>query len=133
MQARHYAQALYDLSASREMEEGKLVKQFVRTVQANGHAHLIPKILRSFERLQTREERKQTIEVQSARILSQEEGHKLLKREPFKQAISASHKKVIRKTDDTLVGGAVVRAGGVRVDASHKRALVDLYQSLISS
>ena len=36
------------------------------------------------------------------------------------------------KTDETLVGGYVVTAAGKQVDASYKRALLNLYRKVIS-
>lgn len=133
MRASHYAQALQELTNSKNVDERKLVEQFVETVRANGHAHLLSKIFKSFQKIREREERRQTITVTGAKALSQEEVVKLLKKELFKHALSPSHKKVARKTDETLVGGVMIRAGDVRVDASHKRGLLDFYQSLIST
>lgn len=132
MRASSYAQALHELAVADKQDDGKLVKQFVATVEGNGHAHLLSKIVRSLERIEKREEKKSTIEVSSATALSPEKVAQLLKREPFKHALSASHKKVVRKVDATLVGGAVVRTGSQKIDASYKRTLIELYQSLIS-
>ncbi len=133
MRARYYAQALYDLALTEKGDEAKLIRQFVETVAGNGHAHMLPKILKSYERIAEKEARKSTIEVTSAVPLSEENVLKLLKKEPFKNALTASHKKVVRKTDDTLVGGVVVRTGRVRIDASYKRMLLDLYQNAIQN
>lgn len=132
MRASHYAQAFHDLATASKMEEGVLARQFVATVAQNGHTHLLRKILRSIERMVRREEKQYTIEVTSAKELSQEEVGALLKKEPFKHALSSAHKKVLRKTDETLIGGSVVRTSTTKVDGSSKRALLDLYQSLIS-
>lgn len=133
MRASYYAQALFDLAQTAEGGEEKLIRQFVETVAQNGHAHMLPKILKAYERIAEKETRKSTIEVTSAVPLSEAHVLQLLKKEPFKNALSASHKKVIRKTDDTLVGGVVVRTGKVRIDASYKRMLLDLYQETIKS
>ncbi|MDO8520637.1 MAG: F0F1 ATP synthase subunit delta [bacterium] len=132
MRASHYAQAFHDLVFARTIEEGTLVKQFVATVKENGHAHLFRKILRSLERIMRREEKQSTIEVTSAAALSKEEVGTLLKKEPWKHVLSSGHKKVVRKTDETLIGGMVLRTSTAKIDASHKRALLDLYQSLTS-
>ncbi|OGZ07822.1 MAG: hypothetical protein A3C93_05880 [Candidatus Lloydbacteria bacterium RIFCSPHIGHO2_02_FULL_54_17] len=132
MRASYYAQAFHDLALSGKIGEETLVKQFVATVAANGHKHLLLQIVRSLERIMRREAKKETIEVFSTKELSQSEVGALLKNEPFKHALSAKHKKVLGKTDDTLVGGVVVRTSREKVDTSHKRALMDLYQSLVS-
>ncbi|MEK7118536.1 MAG: F0F1 ATP synthase subunit delta [Patescibacteria group bacterium] len=133
MRASHYAQAFHELTVSRKIEDGALVKQFVATVAQNGHAHLLPKIVRSLERTLHREEKKEIIEVVSARELSPTQVSDLLKQNSFKHVLSQSHKKVVRKVDETLVGGTIVRTGALRIDASYKRALFELYQSIISN
>ena len=132
MRAIHYAKAFHELALSKKVEGATLVKQFVGTVAQNGHTHLFPKIVRSLERTLSREEKKETIEVTSAKELSPEEVRKLLKKDPFKHALSSAHKKVIQKVDETLVGGSVVRTGSLKIDASHKHSLLELYQSVIS-
>jgi F-type H+-transporting ATPase subunit delta len=132
MRAIHYAKALYDLTQTEKSGGEKLLTHFVGTVAQNGHAHLLPKILKSYERLVKKDSRTSVIEVASAHVLTEEEVTQLLKKEPFKNLLTASHKSVVRKTDKTLVGGAVVRTGTMRVDASYKRLLLDLYQSLIT-
>lgn len=132
MRASCYAQAFHELAVARKIEQVTLVKQFVATVMQNGHAHLFPKIVRLLERTLVREEKKETIEVTSAKELSTEKVAELITQEPFKHAISPAHKKVTRKVDATLVGGTIVKTGALRIDASHKRALLELYQSLIS-
>ncbi|OGZ07808.1 MAG: hypothetical protein A3C13_03950 [Candidatus Lloydbacteria bacterium RIFCSPHIGHO2_02_FULL_50_11] len=132
MRASYYAKAFHELTAAQTIEGGTLVKQFVATIIGNGHAHMFPKIVRSLERHLRREEKKSTIEVTSAKELSPAQVSGLLRQEPFKHALSAKHKKVQRKTDETLVGGVVVRTGAFRIDASYKRSLAELYQSLTS-
>lgn len=132
MHASYYAQAFHELATSEKGDGEKLTKQFVATVVGNGHAHLLPKIVRSLLRINRRVEKKETIEITSAKAISTEHVAQLFKQDPFKHALSPSHKKVIRKVDETLVGGTIVRTGALRIDASHKRALLELYQSLIS-
>jgi ATP synthase F1 delta subunit len=133
MRASYYSRALRLAIKEHPHSEEKLLKQFVETVAANGHTHLLSKVVRSFEKLTQKDEKESTIVVTSATQLSEERTLELLKKEPFKHALSTSHKKVIRTVDDSIVGGVVVRTGSVRIDGSHKRALLNLYQSLTSS
>lgn len=132
MRGKYYAQALYEALQASPSKEETLLKHFIETVKRNGHAYLFPKIIRAFEGIVSKEVKKSTIVVTSARPLSDEKVVALLKKEPFKNALSASHKKVSRKTDERIIGGVVVRTGTTRIDASHKRALLDIYQSLIA-
>ena len=133
MRGTHYAHALQEILKSSPKDEDTLLKNFAGTVVANGHAHLFPKIIKSFERMLAKDVKAGTIEVTSAKPLAQEEVAALLKKEPFKNALSVSHKRVERKVDDGIIGGIVVRTGTTRIDGSYKRALLDLYQSLIST
>lgn len=134
MRASYYAKAFLELSVAQTVEERRLVKQFVATVTQNGHTYLFSKIVRSLERILRREEKKKTIEVTSAGDLSVERSLKLLKTAPFKEMLSLrGDEKIIRKRDETIIGGTIVRTGSIKIDASHKRALLELYQSLIST
>jgi F0F1-type ATP synthase delta subunit len=133
MRASHYAQALYELSSQKDADPAVLAERFMGAVRANGDTHLLPRIMRRFEKLWVAEEKKRTIEVVTAVPRSERDISELLKKEPYKKLVSADHKRVVRKTDETLVGGAVVRAGGLEVNGSHKNALLNLYQQLIST
>lgn len=133
MRATWYAQALYELEAEGKMSDAPSLERFVDTVRGNGHAHMLPKIIRAYERITQRAEKRSTIEVTTAEECAQDEVTKLLRKEPFAHVLLPTHKKVVRKVDPTLIGGAIVRTGGVRIDASFKRKLQELYQSLITS
>ena len=133
MRASHYAHALLEMLPEHASHEEKLMENFVKTVQANGHAHLLPKILRSFGRIVEKEEKASTIEVTSATALSESETASLLRAEPYRLALSSNHRRVIRKTDKGIVGGTLVRTGTMRIDASYKRMLLDLYKNMTKS
>ena len=130
MRASWYSQALYEILASHKGDEVKLLEQFTQTVVRNGHAHMFPKILRSFERLEAKKQKEATIEVTTATALSEKEVAELLKKSPFKNVLSTSHRSVVRKVDDTITGGVMVRTSTMRIDASYKRMLLDLYQKI---
>lgn len=130
MRASWYSQALYEVLASHKGDDVKLLQQFRDTVVRNGHAHMFPKILRSFERLLIKKDREATIEVTSVIPLSEKDVAELLKKTPFKNVLSPGHRTVIRKVDETITGGVVVRTSMMRVDASYKRMLLELYQKI---
>lgn len=130
MRASWYAQALHEVLASHKGDDDRLVEQFKETVVRNGHAHMFPKILRSFERLEAKKQKEATIEVTSATMLSEEEVSELLKKNPFKNVLQTSHRTVKRNVDETITGGVIVRTNVMRIDASHKRMLLDLYQKI---
>lgn len=130
MRASYYAKALRAIRVEGAIPEDKLIEHFLSTLAQNGHTHMLPKILRSYARTEAKEASQSTIEVTSAKSMTEAEVQSLLKKDPFRNVLTASHKKVVRKTDATLVGGVVVRTGTTRYDASYKRMLLELYQSL---
>lgn len=130
MRASWYSQALYETLQSHKGDETKLLQQFRETVVRNGHAHMFPKILRSYERLEAKKQKEATIEVTSATPLSEKDVALLLKKSPFKNVLATSHRAVVRKVDETITGGVVVRTSMMRIDASYKRMLLELYQKI---
>ncbi len=132
MRASHYAHALFESLKDHPQKQDEIFKNFFGTLKINGHQHLIQKILRSFERRNAKEEARTTITITSAHDLSDTEVQNLLKREPYKNLLTAKHKKVLKTVDETLITGSVVRSKGTRADGSGKRLLWDFYQSFIT-
>jgi F0F1-type ATP synthase delta subunit len=130
MRAAHYAHALEELLKEQPGKETELVERLLIVVHENGHDHLLKKILRSFTKLHERDAKKSTIEVVTSSPITESEVQKLLKVDPYKRILLADHKHVKRTVDDTIVGGAIIRTGGQRIDQSYKRALIELYQHI---
>jgi ATP synthase F1 delta subunit len=130
MRAAHYAHALEELLKESPAKETELVERLFTVIKENGHEHLLKKVLRSFTRLHERDLKKSTIEVITATPLPESEVVKLLKKAPFSKILTADHRHVSRKVDDSIVGGAIVRTGSQRIDQSYKRALIELYQHI---
>ncbi len=130
MRAAHYAHALEQLLKEHPESETELIERLVVVVRDNGHHHLLSKILRSFTKLHERDEKRNTIEVITATAVGETDIQRLLKSDPFKRILSTKHKHVKRTIDDSIVGGTIVRTGSQRVDASFKRALIELYQNI---
>lgn len=133
MRASTYAKALREVLRSRILDEDVAIEHFVATVRANGHEYLLPNIVKTFERLAEKEVRSETIEVTSAYPLSEDEVVGVLKQPEHRELLTASHRRVARRVDDSVIGGVVVRAGSRRVDGSYKRALLDIYQAFTST
>ncbi len=130
MRAAHYAEALYSALADHPKDEAKLVGNFVETLKLNGHTHFLPRIIRSIERYHARDEKERTISITSSKELSEKDTQEMLRKEPFKNLLSSSHKRVERIVDASVIGGVIVRTKAVRVDASYKRALLELYKNI---
>ena len=118
------ARILADLAGDDE----PLFKNFLLLVAEKGRAGEIVEIAREFERLMAREERRLTVELTTARELSDDEAKSIVA-----QIEKAAGRKVeaTRSVDPDLVGGIVLQAGAYRVDASIRGRLERLRQELI--
>ncbi len=106
----------------------ELVRNFLRLVAEKGRIGQIEDIAREFDRLMAVEERRLDVELTTARALSDDEARDLLK-----QIEGASGRKVeaTRKVDPNLIGGFVLQAGSLRVDASVRGRLEGLRHELV--
>jgi F-type H+-transporting ATPase subunit delta len=107
-----------------------LLRNFLRLVAEKGRVGDIEEIAREFERLVAKEERRLNVELTTAYELSDEEAKAILA-----QIEEASGRKVeaTRRVDQTLIGGFVLQAGSMRVDASVRGRLNRLRQELVTS
>lgn len=107
----------------------ELVRNFLLLTAEKGRSGQIEEIFREFERLVAAEERRLTVELTTAYELSEEEAGAILK-----QIEEASGRSVeaTRKVDPELIGGLVLQAGTLRVDASVRGRLERLRQELVT-
>jgi F-type H+-transporting ATPase subunit delta len=107
----------------------ELVRNFLRLTAEKGRIGQIEEIAREFDRLMAREERRLNVELTTARELSDTEARELLQ-----QIEQSSGRKIeaTRKVDPNLIGGFVLQAGSMRVDASVRGRLEGLRQELIT-
>jgi F-type H+-transporting ATPase subunit delta len=105
-----------------------LLRNFLRLTAEKGRIGSIEEIAREFDRLMAREERRLNVELTTARELSDTEAQELLQ-----QIEQASGRKVeaTRRVDPGLIGGFVLQAGSLRVDASVRGRLQGLRQELV--
>jgi len=103
------------------------VRNFLRLTAEKGRIGQIEEIAREFDRLMAREERRLNVELTTARELSDAEAGDLLG-----QIEQASGRKIeaTRGVDPSLIGGFVLQAGSMRVDASVRGRLEGLRQEL---
>ncbi len=109
-------------------DEEPLFKNFLLLVAEKGRAGEIDDIAREFERLMALEERRLTVELTTARELSDKEADAIVA-----QIEKAAGRKVeaTRSVDPRLIGGIVLQAGSYRVDASIRGRLERLRQELV--
>jgi F-type H+-transporting ATPase subunit delta len=117
------ASALEELLGGEEV----LVRNFLLLLTEKNRAGEIDEIAREFERLVAVEEGILDVEVTTAVELSDEEA-----REVMKQIEKASGRKVeaTRRIDPDLIGGIVLQAGSLRLDASVRGRLDRLRREL---
>jgi len=120
------ARILADLAGDDE----PLFKNFLLLTAEKGRAGELEEIAQEFERLMAREERRLTVELTTARELTDAEAKAIVE-----QIEKAAGRKVeaTRSVDPDLVGGIVLQAGSYRVDASVRGRLQRLRQELVKT
>lgn len=111
-------------------EEEPLFTHFLRLVAEKGRAGELEEIAEEFERLMAREERRLTVELTTARELTDREADAILKQ--IEQAAGRTVE-ATRRVDPGLVGGIVLQAGSLRVDASVRGRLERLRHELVKT
>ena len=126
LESKAKAAILADLAGGEE----PLFTNFLQVTAEKGRAAELEEIAKEFERLMAREERRLTVELTTARELSDAEEQAILK-----QIEDAAGRKVEATTrvDPALVGGIVLQAGSLRVDASVRGRLERLRQELVKT
>ena len=106
----------------------ELIRNFLLLTAEKGRIGDVEEMAREFERLVAREERRLNVELTTAYELSDEETADLIC-----QIEEASGRKVeaTRHVDPSLIGGIVLQAGSMRVDASVRGRLEGLRQELV--
>jgi F-type H+-transporting ATPase subunit delta len=108
-------------------DEEPLLANFLQLVAEKGRAGELEEIAGEFERLMAREEQRLTVELTTARELTDEEAAAILRQ--IEQAAGRTVE-ATRSVDPALVGGIVLQAGSLRVDASVRGRLERLRQEL---
>ena len=112
-----------------ELSEGsdELVHNFLRLIAAKGRAGQIPGIRDEFQALVDRAQGRVAVELTTAFELSDDEAASIVS-----QIEQSSGRKVeaTRKVDPELVGGMILQAGSLRVDASVRGRLERLRHEL---
>jgi len=108
----------------------ELLRNFLMLTAEKGRIADIDEIAREFERLVAREERRLDVELTTAFELSEQEAQEIVE-----QIEQASGRKVeaTRSVDPNLIGGLVLQAGSMRVDASVRGRLERLRRELVTN
>lgn len=121
-----YAEALFQsLKGKAGHEKDTLIKHFFALVSQKGHRGLLSRIAKVLERIEEKSAEKKRVRVFTAANTKAEVGKEILK-----QFEKNEEKEYIACEDDTLIGGYVLESKDLRVDASHKRALLSFYEKI---
>ncbi|MHB8469391.1 MAG: F0F1 ATP synthase subunit delta [Gaiellaceae bacterium] len=107
-----------------------LLKNFLLLTAEKGRAGELDEIAREFERLMAREERRLTVELTTARELSDAEAKAIVGQI---EKTAGRTVEATRSVDPELIGGIVLQAGSYRLDASVRGRLERLRQQLVRS
>jgi F-type H+-transporting ATPase subunit delta len=108
----------------------ELVRNFLKLTAEKGRIGEIEEIAREFDRLVAAEERRLNVELTTAYELSDEEARGVLQQ--IEQATGRTVE-ATRKVDPSLIGGFVLQAGSMRVDASVRGRINSLRKELVTS
>jgi F-type H+-transporting ATPase subunit delta len=111
-------------------DEDVLFRNFLMVVAEKGRAGEIEEIAKEFERLMAREERRLTVELVTARELTDAEAGEIIGQ--IEQAAGRTVE-ATRSVDPSLIGGFVLQAGSYRADASVRGRLERLRHELVRS
>ena len=122
-----YAEALFgELQDKDAVKREKTLKRFFALVTRKGHTRLLNRIGKSLEHIENREEKRKTVTIslgkEGKEIISKEVEAQFKKNNPEATFVACE--------DETLIGGYVASGLGLRVDRSHKSALLSLYERI---
>jgi F-type H+-transporting ATPase subunit delta len=111
-------------------EDEPLFKNFLLVVAEKGRAGELEEIAAEFERLIARDERRLTVELTTARELTDDEAKAIVSQieQAAGRTVEAS-----RSVDPELIGGIVIQVGSHLADASVRGRLERLRQELVRS
>jgi len=107
----------------------ELVRNFLRLLVEKGRAAEVREVVAEFETLVAAEERILDVELTTAHELSEQEFGRILGK--IEQA-SGRKVQATRSVDPNLIGGLVLQAGSMRLDASVRGRLERLRQELVT-
>ena len=111
-------------------EADELLRNFLKLLAEKGRIAELEEIQKEFERLAAREEGQLSVELTTAYELSDEEARSILGQ--IEEA-SGRRLEATRKVDPGLIGGVVLQAGSLRLDASVRGRLERLRRELLTS
>jgi len=124
-----YAEALSEMTKNRSSDDVSLIfSNFISVLKKNGHYKILPKILKSLEKLRMKEKEN---DIELVLAAADQEAKFRSKINEFQKYLEKDAK-VVTKVDGTIVGGFIIRSKSVMIDMSYKKALMNLYNKFVS-
>lgn len=122
---KQYAILLYELTKDvKDKEADQLIKQFLNLLIKNRNLALLPKIQRLYQDYYNQQEKVVDVEI----VTATEVPKKLFA--AVQENLRGQNCQMNLKVDQTVLGGASIRAGDYQVDDTLKARLINLKQSL---
>ena len=112
------------------MEYKKAVSRLREILVSHGRESLLPRIGKAFEKIAERESKKTDVQLSIAHEKDERSARVAVKDVLAKLKIKTDDLKT--RVDPTLVGGWRLEGNGTLVDASYKKALVEMYNRAIN-
>ncbi len=130
MTAEAYAQALWQ-TIQRGIAPKKAVASLHMVLVRHGRTALLPRIARAFARIVLREAKRTDVTLAVAREKDAKAAHRDAKKFISDMRVKAADVKIA--LDEHLIGGWRLEGRGTLVDASYKKHLLSLYESVVRS
>lgn len=130
MTAEAYAQALWQL-IERGMALKPAVAGLLEALETHGRTALLPKIARAISRIAMREARRTDVVLSVARTKDLKAAERAAKK--ILSEIGVGTRDIKTAVDEDLIGGWRLEGRERLVDASYKKSLLTIYESVIHS
>lgn len=127
MNAKDYAQALFDLKTRSASGQSSLVKNLIALLKSRGHEKLLPRIVAEFERL-SEGRNLGGIQVRVADEKSRKDA--LHKADALAREYGIDQGAIRVSEDENLIQGYTVEGPGFKFDASARGSLLALHRHL---
>ena len=126
MLARYYALAIaLAIAGKTGAELDAVLKRFFTLLKSKGHLTLLPHILRELDRYTHLMSAREGVTITTPVPASAEHIEEI--QQSFAE-YGVGEAELVKKLDSYLIGGFTVKTRDLRIDASYKRQLLDLYQ-----
>ena len=127
--ARLYAELLMKVLSGKEGRElNRRIDHFVVLLKSRGHEQLLPRVIREFEKVVERARRRGDVVLSVAR--REDSGAFIAEANKVLKNVGRTGATLREKIDESLVRGFSLEGGDFRYDASARRKLLALYETL---